>query len=78
MKTALITGIRGMDGSHLADLLLSKGYRVFGTIRRTSLKNYTNIEIKKNFYPKDKYFRIKQFPNRKNCLGYKNIEKNYN
>tara|TARA_R110002050_G_C8962233_1_gene514564 strand:+ start:9411 stop:10391 length:981 start_codon:yes stop_codon:yes gene_type:complete len=44
MKTALITGITGMDGSHLADLLLSKGYRVFGTVRRTSIKNYTNIE----------------------------------
>jgi len=29
-KRALITGINGMDGSHLADLLLSKGYEVFG------------------------------------------------
>ena len=43
MKTALITGITGMDGSYLADLLLSKGYRVFGIERRTSVRNLTNI-----------------------------------
>ena len=30
MKTALITGVNGMDGSHLADLLLTKGYKVWG------------------------------------------------
>ena len=42
MKTALITGINGMDGSHLSDLLLSKGYKVFGMERRSSSKNRTN------------------------------------
>ena len=42
MKTALITGINGMDGSHLADLLLSKGYNIFGMERRSSSKNRTN------------------------------------
>ena len=42
-KTALITGIAGMDGSHLADFLLSKGYKVFGLIRRSSNFNPTNI-----------------------------------
>ena len=42
MKTALITGINGMDGSHLADLLLLKGYKVFGMERRSSFKNRTN------------------------------------
>ena len=42
MKRALITGINGMDGSHLADLLLSKGYEVFGMERRSSSKNRTN------------------------------------
>ena len=42
MKTALITGINGMDGSHLADLLLSKDYTVFGMERRSSSKNRTN------------------------------------
>ena len=36
MKTALITGINGMDGSHLADLLLNKGYEVWGIERRSS------------------------------------------
>ena len=36
MKTALITGITGQDGSFLAELLLDKGYDVHGTIRRSS------------------------------------------
>ena len=42
MKRALITGINGMDGSHLADLLLIKGYEVYGMERRSSSKNRTN------------------------------------
>jgi len=42
-KTALITGITGMDGSYLADFLLKKGYKVFGIERRTSGRNLTNI-----------------------------------
>ena len=42
MKRALITGITGMDGSHLADLLLDKGYEVFGMERRISTKNRVN------------------------------------
>jgi GDPmannose 4,6-dehydratase len=37
MKTALITGVTGQDGSYLAELLLSKGYDVHGTIRRSSV-----------------------------------------
>ena len=41
---ALITGINGMDGSYLADLLLSKGYNVFGMERRTSSPNRTNTK----------------------------------
>lgn len=44
MKTALITGISGQDGAYLAGLLLSKGYRVFGTYRRTSSVNFWRIE----------------------------------
>src|SRR5258707_5115803 len=36
MPTALITGITGQDGSYLAELLLEKGYRVYGTVRRSS------------------------------------------
>jgi len=43
-KTALITGINGMDGSHLADLLLDKGYKVFGLERRNSSKNRVNTQ----------------------------------
>jgi len=42
MKRALITGINGMDGSHLADLLLEKGYKVYGMERRSSSKNRVN------------------------------------
>ena len=41
-KRALITGINGMDGSHLADFLLEKDYEVFGMERRTSSPNRTN------------------------------------
>jgi GDPmannose 4,6-dehydratase len=44
VKTALITGITGQDGSYLADLLLEKGYRVVGMLRRLSLENYGRIE----------------------------------
>ena len=43
-KTALITGITGQDGSHLADLLLSKGYKIFGVKRRSSSFNTQRIE----------------------------------
>jgi GDPmannose 4,6-dehydratase len=42
-KTALITGINGMDGSHLADFLLEKGYTVYGLERRSSSENRINI-----------------------------------
>ena len=35
-KTAIITGITGQDGSYLAELLLDKGYTVYGLVRRTS------------------------------------------
>tara|TARA_B100001057_G_scaffold499895_1_gene612375 strand:+ start:2028 stop:2999 length:972 start_codon:yes stop_codon:yes gene_type:complete len=48
-KKALITGITGMDGSHLADFLLKKGYKVYGMIRRSSNINLDNLEnIKEN------------------------------
>ncbi len=43
MKTALITGITGQDGSYLAEFLLKKGYRVHGIVRRTSISNTTRI-----------------------------------
>jgi GDPmannose 4,6-dehydratase len=44
MPTALITGITGQDGSHLAELLLDKGYRVFGMVRRSSTENFSRID----------------------------------
>ncbi|MDL1944371.1 GDP-mannose 4,6-dehydratase [Chloroflexi bacterium CFX2] len=43
MPTALITGITGQDGSYLAELLLSKGYRVIGVARRSSTVTYERI-----------------------------------
>ena len=44
MKKALITGITGQDGSYLAELLLAKGYKVFGLIRRSSTETLERIE----------------------------------
>ena len=41
-KVALITGITGQDGSYLAELLLSKGYKVHGIVRRVALEDETN------------------------------------
>ncbi|MEW6268346.1 MAG: GDP-mannose 4,6-dehydratase [Thermodesulfobacteriota bacterium] len=43
-RTALITGVTGQDGSYLADLLLEKGYRVVGMVRRSSAENFYRIE----------------------------------
>ncbi|MFP3615880.1 GDP-mannose 4,6-dehydratase, partial [Paraburkholderia sp. SIMBA_050] len=44
MKVSLITGITGQDGAYLAQLLLEKGYQVYGTYRRTSSVNFWRIE----------------------------------
>jgi len=44
MKTALITGVTGQDGAYLSELLLSKGYRVHGIKRRSSLMNTNRID----------------------------------
>jgi GDPmannose 4,6-dehydratase len=43
MKKALITGITGQDGSHLADWVLEKGYEVLGMVRRSSTENFERI-----------------------------------
>ena len=43
MKRALITGITGQDGSYLAELLLEKGYEVYGIMRRKSVVDYGNV-----------------------------------
>lgn len=53
MKTALITGVTGQDGSFLAELLLEKGYDVHGTIRRSSVdfrERIAHLEGHKNFH----------------------------
>lgn len=44
MKTALITGINGQDGSYLAEFLLDKGYNVYGILRRSSVPNTQRID----------------------------------
>jgi GDPmannose 4,6-dehydratase len=44
MKKALITGVTGQDGSYLAEFLLSKGYTVYGMVRRASTENFERIE----------------------------------
>jgi len=44
MKTALITGITGQDGSYLAEFLLAQGYRVIGMVRRSSTVNFDRIK----------------------------------
>ena len=44
MKRALITGVTGQDGAYLAQFLLGKGYKVFGTFRRISSPNLGRLE----------------------------------
>jgi len=44
MKHALITGVTGQDGSYLAELLLEKGYKVYGLMRRKSVVDYGNVD----------------------------------
>ncbi len=43
-KTAIITGVTGQDGAYLTELLLNKGYKVYGTYRRTSSVNFWRLE----------------------------------
>lgn len=51
MKRALITGVTGQDGSYLAELLLEKGYEVYGIMRRKSVVDYGNAaHIKENIH----------------------------
>ena len=54
MKTAVITGVTGQDGAYLTKLLLDKGYKVFGAVRRISSQNlwrlhYLGVENNPNF-----------------------------
>lgn len=56
-KTALITGVTGQDGSYLSELLLEKGYKVHGIIRRTSTFNTDRIDhIYQDIHQKDARF----------------------
>ncbi|MCH2132014.1 MAG: GDP-mannose 4,6-dehydratase, partial [Pirellulaceae bacterium] len=41
---ALVTGITGQDGSYLAELLLAKGYKVYGLVRRSSTSNRLRLQ----------------------------------
>ena len=41
-RSALITGITGQDGSYLSELLLDKGYRIFGLVRRVTFEDITH------------------------------------
>ena len=51
MKRALVTGVTGQDGSYLSELLLEKGYEVYGIMRRKSVVDYGNVEhIKDKIY----------------------------
>ena len=59
MKRALITGITGQDGSYLAELLLEKGYEVYGIKRRTSLINTARIDhLYKDVHEQDIKFKL--------------------
>jgi len=58
---AIITGITGQDGAYLAQLLLEKGYSVYGTYRRTASTNFWRIEE----------LGIKEHPNFQALLNFK-------
>jgi GDPmannose 4,6-dehydratase len=59
MKKALITGITGQDGAYLAELLLEKGYEVYGIKRRTSLINTARIDhLYKDVHEQDIKFKL--------------------
>ena len=50
MKTALITGINGQDGSYLAEFLLDKGYEVWGILKRNSVAENQTARIPDNIF----------------------------
>ena len=76
MRIALITGITGQDGSYLAELLLNKGYYVWGIIRRASSINTERIEhLYKNENLILKYGDLSDGPNIMNIISL--IKDNY-
>src|SRR5437763_14326560 len=59
MKRALVTGVTGQDGSYLAELLLEKGYQVYGLVRRSSSFNTARIDhIYQDPHEADYRFRL--------------------
>ena len=82
MKNALITGIAGQDVSYLAELLLEKGYNVYGIMRRKSVVDYGNVDHIKD---KIKFKLLKWLKDNKSnydyneylscCKKYKDFEK---
>lgn len=59
MKTALITGVTGQDGAYLAELLLSKGYKVHGVKRRSSLFNTQRVDhLYEDIHVENQYFKL--------------------
>lgn len=79
MKRALITGITGQDGSYLADLLVEKGYEVYGLMRRVSTDPFIRIE---DLYVRDKikliYGNMRDLPTIINALEIANPDEIYN
>ena len=57
-KTAIITGVTGQDGSYLAELLLSKGYRVIGLKRRTSIISTERVD---KIFNNDNNFKMEYY-----------------
>lgn len=79
MKTAFITGVTGQDGSYLAELLLSKGYKVIGLKRRTSLlctDRIDHIFSNPNFILE--YFELDDIPNMYRLLSKYQPDEIYN
>ena len=63
MKRALITGINGQDGSYLAEFLLSKGYEVWGILKRNSVAENQSSRIDENTFSRItlEYYRDSQY-----------------
>lgn len=71
-KTAIITGVTGQDGSYLAELLLSKGYRVIGLKRRTSIISTERVD---HIFKKDNRFSMEYYNLHDSGAFYKLIKK---
>lgn len=68
-RTALITGITGQDGAYLAQLLLEKGYKVYGTFRRASTVNFWRIKELEIYNHPDLRLKELDLTDQGNCLN---------